>query len=148
MLKKDFDGYLEFVQKVQKADNEEKKKLYKERTQLYVDKIQDALEVTPRGGGSGLYYHSTEDDNRSYAEARARGGTHGTETVRRYELHKQIRHVQREYDRSGCQSIRRHTEKKIKSSCTGIHEPGFRHLRQLQYNKYNTRAAECQFRQE
>lgn len=49
MLKKDFDGYLEFVQKVQKADNEEKKKLYKERTQLYVDKIQDALEVTPRG---------------------------------------------------------------------------------------------------
>lgn len=25
MLKKDFDGYLEFVQKVQEADNEEKK---------------------------------------------------------------------------------------------------------------------------
>ena len=52
------------------------------------------------------------------------------------------------YDRGGCQSIRRHAEKKIKSSCTGIHEPGFRHLRQLQYNKYNTQAAECQFRQE
>lgn len=49
MLKKDFDGYLEFVQKVQEADNEEKKKLYKERTQLYVDKIQDAIEVAPRG---------------------------------------------------------------------------------------------------
>lgn len=49
MLKKDFDGYLEFVQKVQKADNEEKKKLYKERTQLYVDKIQDAIEVAPSG---------------------------------------------------------------------------------------------------
>lgn len=80
MLKKDFDGYLEFVQKVQEADNEEKKKLYKERTQLYVDKIQDAIEVAP-SGGYGLYYHSTEDDNRSYAEARARGDTHGTETV-------------------------------------------------------------------
>jgi hypothetical protein len=26
MLKKDFDGYLEFVQKVQEADNEEMKK--------------------------------------------------------------------------------------------------------------------------
>lgn len=49
MLKKDFDGYLEFVQKVQEADNEEKKKLYKERTQLYVDKIQDAIEVAPSG---------------------------------------------------------------------------------------------------
>lgn len=49
MLKKDFGGYLEFVQKVQEADNEEKKKLYKERTQLYVDKIQDAIEVAPSG---------------------------------------------------------------------------------------------------
>lgn len=32
MLKKDFDGYLEFMQKVQEADNEETEKLYKERT--------------------------------------------------------------------------------------------------------------------
>jgi hypothetical protein len=39
MLKKDFDGYLEFVQKVQEADNEEMEKLCIERTQLYVDKI-------------------------------------------------------------------------------------------------------------
>lgn len=34
MLKKDFDGYLEFVQKVQEADNEEMEKLCIERTQL------------------------------------------------------------------------------------------------------------------
>ena len=33
MLKKDFDGYLEFAKKVQEADNEETKKLYEERTQ-------------------------------------------------------------------------------------------------------------------
>lgn len=37
------------MQKVQEADNEEKKKFYKERTQLYVDKIQDAIEVAPSG---------------------------------------------------------------------------------------------------
>ena len=49
MLKKDFDGYLEFMQKVQEADNEETEKLYKERTQLYVDKIQDVIGVTPSG---------------------------------------------------------------------------------------------------
>lgn len=49
MLKKDFDGYLEFVQKVQEADNEEMKKLCIERTQLYVDKIQDAIGVAPGG---------------------------------------------------------------------------------------------------
>lgn len=49
MLKKDFDGYLEFVQKVQEADNEEMEKLCKERTQLYVDKIQDVIGVTPSG---------------------------------------------------------------------------------------------------
>lgn len=76
MLKKDFDGYLEFVQKVQEADNEEKKKLYKERTQLYVDKIQDAIEVTPRGD---LAFIITA--LRMITEARARGDTHGTETV-------------------------------------------------------------------
>lgn len=49
MLKKDFDGYLEFVQKVQEADNEEMEKLCKERTRLYVDKIQDVIGVTPSG---------------------------------------------------------------------------------------------------
>lgn len=49
MLKKDFDGYLEFMQKVQEADNEEMKKLCEERTQLYVDKIQDVIGVTPSG---------------------------------------------------------------------------------------------------
>lgn len=49
MLKKDFDGYLEFVQKVQEADNEEMEKLCIERTQLYVDKIQDVIGVTPSG---------------------------------------------------------------------------------------------------
>lgn len=49
MLKKDFDGYLEFVKKVQEADNEETGKLYKERTQLYVDKIQDVIKVMPSG---------------------------------------------------------------------------------------------------
>lgn len=49
MLKKDFDGYLEFMQKVQEADNEEMEKLCKERTQLYVDKIQDVIKVTPSG---------------------------------------------------------------------------------------------------
>lgn len=47
MLKKDFDGYLEFVQKVQEADNEEMEKLCKERTRLYVDKIQDVIGVAP-----------------------------------------------------------------------------------------------------
>ncbi len=67
MLKKDFDGYLEFMQKVQEADNEEMEKLCKERTRLYVDKIQDVIGVTP-SGGSSLYYHSAEDDNRSHAE--------------------------------------------------------------------------------
>lgn len=50
MLKKDFDGYLEFVQKVQEADdNEEMKKLCEERTQMYADKIQDVIRVTPSG---------------------------------------------------------------------------------------------------
>lgn len=49
MLKKDFDGYLEFMQKVQEADNEEMEKLCIERTQLYVDKIQDVIGVAPSG---------------------------------------------------------------------------------------------------
>lgn len=49
MLKKDFDGYMEFVQKVQEADNEEMEKLCIERTQLYVDKIQDVIGVAPSG---------------------------------------------------------------------------------------------------
>lgn len=76
ILKKDFDGYLEFVQKVQEADNEEKKKLYKERTQLYVDKIQDAIEVAPSGDIAFIITAL-----RIITEARARGDTHGTETV-------------------------------------------------------------------
>lgn len=49
MLKKDFDGYPEFVQKVQEADNEEMEKLCIERTRLYVDKIQDVIGVAPSG---------------------------------------------------------------------------------------------------
>lgn len=49
MLRKDFGGYLEFAQKIQEADEEETKKLYKERTQMYADKIQDVIAVTPSG---------------------------------------------------------------------------------------------------
>lgn len=33
MLRRDFGDYLEFVQKIQEADEEKTKKLYKERTQ-------------------------------------------------------------------------------------------------------------------
>lgn len=49
ILRKDFGGYLEFVKKVLEADNEEMKKLCEERTQMYVDKIQDVAKVTPGG---------------------------------------------------------------------------------------------------
>lgn len=49
MLRKDFGDYLEFVQKIQTADAEEMKKLCEERTQMYVDKIQDAVAVMPGG---------------------------------------------------------------------------------------------------
>lgn len=47
MLKTDFNGYLEFVQKMQKADKEETERLCRERTQMYADKIQKAIAVTP-----------------------------------------------------------------------------------------------------
>lgn len=47
MLKTDFDGYLGFVEKVRKANADETKKLCKERTQMYVDKIQEVIAVTP-----------------------------------------------------------------------------------------------------
>lgn len=49
MLRRDFGDYLEFVQKIQEADEEETKKLCKERTQMYADKIQDVIAVTPSG---------------------------------------------------------------------------------------------------
>lgn len=124
MLKKDFDGYLEFVQKVQEADNEEMEKLCIERTQLYVDKIQDVIGVAPSGD---LAFVITA--LRIIAEAAQKLEPEAT------------RMAQKLFDEMSCSS-------KLKSSCTGIHEPGFRHLRQLQYNKYNTQAAECQFRQE
>lgn len=39
MIKKDFDGWIEFVEKVVKADKEETARLYLERTQLWVDKL-------------------------------------------------------------------------------------------------------------
>lgn len=47
MLRKDFDGYLEFIQKIQKADEEETGRLCRERTQMYADKIQKVIAVTP-----------------------------------------------------------------------------------------------------
>lgn len=47
MLKTDFDGYLGFVEKVREADADETKKLCQERTQMYVDKIQEVIAVTP-----------------------------------------------------------------------------------------------------
>lgn len=49
MLRRDFGDYLEFVQKIQEADEEETKKLCEERTQMYADKIQDVIAVTPSG---------------------------------------------------------------------------------------------------
>lgn len=64
------------------------------------------------------------------------------------EFVQKIQEADEEKTKNSAKNVRRHAEKKIKSSCTGIHEPGFRHLRQLQYKKYNTQAAECQFRQE
>ena len=47
MLKTDFDGFLGFVEKVREANADETKKLCKERTQMYVDKIQEVIAVTP-----------------------------------------------------------------------------------------------------
>lgn len=49
MLRKDFGGYLEFMQKIQEADAEKTKKLCEERTQMYADKIQDVITVAPGG---------------------------------------------------------------------------------------------------
>lgn len=49
MLRRDFGDYLEFMQKIQEADEEETKKLCKERTQMYTDKIQDVIAVMPSG---------------------------------------------------------------------------------------------------
>ena len=49
MIKKDFDGWIEFVEKVVKADKEETARLYLERTQLWVDKLQKNLEIMPSG---------------------------------------------------------------------------------------------------
>ena len=47
--KKDFDGWIEFVEKIVKADKEETARLYLERTQLWVDKLQKNLEIMPSG---------------------------------------------------------------------------------------------------
>ena len=47
MLKTDFDGYLGFIEKLREANADEMKKLCKERTQMYVDKIQEVIAVTP-----------------------------------------------------------------------------------------------------
>ena len=41
------NGYLGFVEKVREANADETKKLCKERTQMYVDKIQEVIAVTP-----------------------------------------------------------------------------------------------------
>lgn len=49
MIKKDFDGWIEFVEKIVKADKEEAARLYLERTQLWVDKLQKNLEIMPSG---------------------------------------------------------------------------------------------------
>ena len=49
MIKKDFDGWIEFVEKIVKADKEETARLYLERTQLWVDKLQKNLEIMPSG---------------------------------------------------------------------------------------------------
>lgn len=49
MIKKDFDGWIEFVEKIVKADKEEAERLYLERTQLWVDKLQKNLEIMPSG---------------------------------------------------------------------------------------------------
>lgn len=49
MIKKDFDGWIEFVEKIVKADKEETARLCLERTQLWVDKLQKDLEIMPSG---------------------------------------------------------------------------------------------------
>lgn len=49
MLRKDFDGYLEFIEKLEKADKEETGRLCAERVQLWVNKLQKILEVMPSG---------------------------------------------------------------------------------------------------
>lgn len=47
MLKKDFDGWLEFLEKVEKADKSGAAKLYAERVKMWIRKIEDAVFPAP-----------------------------------------------------------------------------------------------------
>ena len=123
------------------------KKLCEERTQMYADKIQDAVAVMP--GGDLIFAIAAL---KMFTEAIQKIDPKATHMAQRLFDGMSYSSKSGTFNANMTEAAARAyadtLKKKIKSSCTGIHEPGFRHLRQLQYNKYNTQAAECQFRQE
>lgn len=107
MLKTDFNGYAEFTEKILKAENsQEKEKLYTERIQMWVGKLESILSPIPAADevfALVALHMITEALEKTDPEAALMAG----KFKKKIRLQNGNRENKLKYDRSSCKGIHR-----------------------------------------
>ena len=107
MLKTDFNGYAEFAEKILKAEsNQEKKKLYAERIQMWVGKLENILSPIPAADEvfALVALHMTTE---ALEKADPEAALMARKFQKKIRLQNGDRANKSQYDRSSCKGIRR-----------------------------------------